>query len=122
MNTLTIREPIKTNNFWEHYTDIGHNNSKYGDPNSVLDWLWIWVDECIIAQERAIGFTHSQMNLPGEADYHNCFRGSYDVSKKSISVTKPLGRISQFRDTPSTIIAALSREFPEAVCLIDFGT
>jgi hypothetical protein len=122
MSTLLVREPKRTDNFWEHYTDIGHNDSKCNDTDKPLDWLWIWVDGRVIAQERAMGQTHSQLNLPNVPDHMLHFRGSYDVDKKIISIAKPWGTVSEFRDTPSTIIAALTRKFPEAICLIDFGT
>jgi hypothetical protein len=118
---LTVREPARTVAFWESYTDIGHNDSKKKGGEH-FDWLWIYVDGHLIAKEREIGYTHSKMQLPGGASYYNCYRGSYDVAKKAISLAKPDGReILSFKEIPSSILLALRHEFPEAEELIDFG-
>ena len=119
MGALLIREPKRADGFWEHYTDIGHNHSK---TNEDYDWLWIWVGGCIIKEVRPVGYTHSQMSLPEDIDYYNCYRGSYDVEKQIISLAKPGSReILSFRSIPIRIVKELGRAFPEASCIIDFG-
>ena len=108
MSTITIREPERTDDFWEHYTDIGHNDSRYANADADFDWLWIYIDGHLIAKERTMGYTHSQMELPDEVNYMRCFRGSYDVDRKIISVAKPVNGVYSFRDIPSQIIRDLS--------------
>ena len=119
MSALLVREPVKTDNFWEHYTDIGHNDSHHNDSTKELDWLWIWVDGRMITEVRPIGYTHSQMKLP--TDFEFCFRGSYDVEKRIVSVAKPIRGSASFREIPSQIVGELVQLFPKAACIIDFG-
>ncbi len=125
---LGVVEQDRKNPSQRAYTNIGHeihnkviwmDESAKGAPN----YMWAYIDGRIDIEEET-----EQMNGHGAVErwrgvpWGKVYGGRYSGREKIITVMKPKGGVSEFRDIPSSLTYLLRQNFPDAEQIYSYSS